>query len=343
MIKIEITLQNGETLATALEAFGIQQIHVQRPGPVSGNLLRKMTELAEGEIRPIREDRTRATESGSPTDEPMARGSDWHGGAPRTDTAPLGPMDGDRKRGDPGPGHRRRTNKQIADDQAYFAQSAAESNGTRAYTPETNGEDKPQVEIASEDERPVDPEVAAQDAADEAAETEARKAEKPTIEDLRVAVGRYAEKFGAKAGIDNIRAIIGKPLIEVGEDEMAAAIARVEAAMNAVTDPLAAIQKHEAAAASDAGDDPLAAPIVATKADLVEALMVYGRRYDGTDDSNKMLITRQDIPPMLEKLFGLGKTSVVTIPQTPEAFGRARAAVLAATRDNPFKREVKGA
>ena len=125
-------------------------------------------------------------------------------------------MDGDRERGKAGPGHRRRTDKQIAEDTAYFASLPASA-------PLAPGADAPLISTGEE-------RISPEDAADEAAETAARATDKPTLETLRAAVGRYTETFGAKASIENIRAIIGKPMIEVAEEELPAAIARVEAA-----------------------------------------------------------------------------------------------------------------
>ena len=127
-------------------------------------------------------------------------------------------MDGDRERGKAGPGHRRRTDKQIGRGHAYFASLPASA-------PLAPGADAPLISTGEE-------RISPEDAADEAAETAARRSgDKPTLETLRAAVGRYTETFGAKASIENIRVIIGKPMIEVAEDDLPAAIARVEAAI----------------------------------------------------------------------------------------------------------------
>jgi hypothetical protein len=228
-----------------------------------------------------------------------------------------------RVRGQPSPGKKRRTPQEVADDTAWEANRANRANDPRR---EPAG--------ISTGEARVDPADAAQDEADEAAETAAR----PSMEDwakltlpqkqehLRGAAGRYTAKFGYKAWIDNVRDIIGCALIEVPEDGIEAAIGRVEAAINGSTVLGVA--------------SPGAAP-AATKADVVAALTVYGKKYDGVEDPAKMLVTREDMPRVLEELFGAGIKTVPSIPQTPEAYGRAVAAIAAATRDNPFKRETR--
>ena len=146
----------------------------------------------------------------------------------------LGPMDGDRKRGEAGPGHRRRTNAQIAEDNLYLEQKARAEAALRQMDkgvhPEPGSEeweDKKQREhdaaISSGEER-VNPE----DAADEAAETAARASDAPTLEDLRAAVAEYIGVHGVKASVDNMRAIVGCPIDKVPPGEIANAIAKVK-------------------------------------------------------------------------------------------------------------------
>jgi len=248
-------------------------------------------------------------------------------------------MDGDRERGKAGPGHRRRTNAQIEADDAYFAAhppAAPLAPGSTEPLPpgvdDAAGFYERQREAAngrsliSTGEERINPE----DAADEAAETAARVGDKPTIEDLRAAVGRYTEKFGAKASIENIRTILGKPIIEVPEEEIGAAIARVEAATAG----------HVAPEQTKPADLPTE-PVHATKVDVIEALTAYGKKYDGSADPSQMPITKEDGVKILTAAFGAGVVSVSKIPQTPEGFGKALSAINAAVRDNPFKRAVR--
>jgi hypothetical protein len=244
----------------------------------------------------------------------------------RAAAAPAKPtaMDGARERGRAGPGHRRRTNAQIEADDAYFA--AAPVQPPAPGSAELLEQLWSDGEISTGEER-INPE----DAADEAAETAARAGDKPTIEDLRAAVGRYTEKFGAKASIDNIRTIVGMPIIEVPEKEIGAAIARVEAA----------IDGHAAPEQAKPADLPTE-PVHATKVDVVEAIMAYGKKYDGvSDDPKKMPCTTEDMPKIFVATFGAGVVGLKTAPQTPEGFGKAMTAVYEAVRDNPFKRAVR--
>lgn len=236
-------------------------------------------------------------------------------------------MDGDRERGKAGPGHRRRTNEQIKADDAYFAAHPQPA-------PLAPGSDEPMISTGEE-------RISPEDAADEAAETAARAGEKLTIEDLRAAVGRYTEAFGAKASIDNIRTIIGKPMIEVAPEDIAAAIARVEAATRGQTVDMTVLTETAPIPESALADKPTE-PVHATKADVVEAIMAYGKKYDGvSDDPKKMPCTTEDMPKIFVAAFGAGVVGLKTAPQTPEGYGKAMTAVYAAVRDNPFKRTAK--
>lgn len=87
-----------------------------------------------------------------------------------------------RERGKPAPGRARRTKEEIAEDEAADAADAASATGQS---------------ISTGGER-VNPEEAAQDAADEAAEDAANAdPEKPlTLDDVKNAVGLYIERFG---------------------------------------------------------------------------------------------------------------------------------------------------
>jgi hypothetical protein len=248
-------------------------------------------------------------------------------------------MDGDRERGKAGPGHRRRTDKQIAEDTAYFASEFKNqpSEGGSAEAPLAPGSEQPLISTGEE-------RISPEDAADEAAETAAHATDKPTLETLRAAVGRYTETFGAKASVANIRAIIGKPMIEVAEEELPAAIARVEAATRGETIAVTTLTETAPIPESVFGDalaDKPTEPVHATKADVIEAFAAYGKKYDGVSDPKLMTITREDLPKVLEGVFGAGATTVAKIPQTPEGFGKAMTAVYVAVRDNPFGRTPK--
>lgn len=252
----------------------------------------------------------------------------------------LGPMDGDRKRGEAGPGRRRRTNAQLEEDKRFFDQQG------RA---EAFAAVKPGTASISSGEPRVDPADAAQDAADEAAETATRPSGPPTLEDLRAAVTRYSDKFGPVNTVANIRGIIGCPVNEVPADQIGNAIAKVQKAIEGfgVITPNSPVDDKpvEPEPGSLFGDDTPSAPATvttATKADIVEALKAYGRKYDGTDTRDKMPLTMEDCGRIFKAEFGEGCEGIRDLDQTPETFAKAVNAVVAATYANPFKREVRG-
>ena len=219
----------------------------------------------------------------------------------------LGPMDGDRKRGEAGPGHRRRTNAQIAEDNLYLEQKAraeaALKEMDKGVHPEPGSEeweDKKQREhdaaISSGEER-VNPE----DAADEAAETAARATDAPTLEDLRAAVAEYIGVHGVKASVDNMRAIVGCPIDKVPADEIANAIAKVKLATSGTTVVTPNSPADDTAVTPSAKAPEMEGLFsgeraTATKEDVVEIMKVYGRKFDGSDDPEKMVVTKEDLP-----------------------------------------------
>lgn len=119
------------------------------------------------------------------------------------DTAPVPTTVIPRERGKPAPGRSRRTQAEIAEDEA--ADKADEASGTQQSI--SSGEER----VGPED----DAETAAQDAADEAAEAAASKGDDPapTVDDLRNIMGAYAEKHGMaktqERGIEIFNATLG--------------------------------------------------------------------------------------------------------------------------------------
>ena len=120
-----------------------------------------------------------------------------------------------RERGQPSGGRSRRTKAEIAEDEA-------------ATQPTTSPVDV--LAISTGEER-IDPEVVAQDAADEAAEAAATKT-KLTRDDLRQAVGAYSKVHGIVAAQKNIPLILGCAIMEVPDTQeaLAEAIAKVVSA-----------------------------------------------------------------------------------------------------------------
>ena len=253
------------------------------------------------------------------------------------DLAPpaAAPTGATRIPGQPSPGRQRRTKAEIVEDYAYLQKH-----------PEAA---KPAAAISTGEER-IDPAAEAQDAADEAAETAARAADKPTADDLRAAYMRYADKVTLPVAIKNIRDIIGCPLNDVPPEAIAFAISRVEAAIAGFTvlgvqAPAKVIEGIGVLKGGEiVNDDPLGVdgPAVATKADLVEASKAYGRRYDGSDDPTKMPNTMADLKEVFIKTFGPSVTGYNVMEKTPENHGKILAAINEAIRSNPFKREVRG-
>lgn len=105
-----------------------------------------------------------------------------------------------RKRGEPSPGHKRRTKAEIAEDErAEEAEAKARMDPeTQAILAETQ---KGLASISTGSERVApddDPETEQADAADEADET-AKAGAELTHDDIRNALGKYVQKFGMDA------------------------------------------------------------------------------------------------------------------------------------------------
>ena len=263
-------------------------------------------------------------------------------------------MDGDRKRGEAGPGHRRRTNAQIAEDNRYFEQKeraeAALKEMDKGVHPEPGAITETRFvqppnggyTISSGDER-VNPE----DAADEAAETAARATDAPTLEDLRAAVAEYIGVHGVKASVDNMRAIVGCPIDKVPANEIANAIAKVKLATSGTTVVTPNSPADDTAVTPSAKAPEMEGLFsgeraTATKEDVVEIMKVYGRKFDGSDEPEKMVVTKEDLPKVFTQVFGAGVTGMGSMPQkTPEAFGQIWRAIRDAVEKNPFERAVK--
>ena len=207
-------------------------------------------------------------------------------------------------------------------------------------------EDKKQREhdaaISSGEER-VNPE----DAADEAAETAARATDAPTLEDLRAAVAEYIGVHGVKASVDNMRAIVGCPIDKVPPGEIANAIAKVKLATSGTTVVTPNSPADDTAVTPSAKAPEMEGLFsgeraTATKEDVVEIMKVYGRKFDGSDEPEKMVVTKEDLPKVFTQVFGAGVTGMGSMPQkTPEAFGQIWRAIRDAVEKNPFERAVK--
>lgn len=245
-----------------------------------------------------------------------------------------------RPPGQPSPGHKRRTKAEIAEDEAYFAaQKPSDETTATAATgdePESIFSTQPIQGVETVD--PTDAEAAAQDAADEAAETAAAKPDgKLTMDDLRKACGVYQKAHGIAATVKNIPLIVGKPLHEVGDDELADAIRKVEiaAGVPSVTASPVVVAAIEAAQPSPTSGAP--ATIEGVKA----AFGRYALRYDGqcADLSQAGAPCTQEDGKKIVKA-AVGVENIAVMPKDPETCAKLIAAIDDAVANNPFGRKV---
>lgn len=211
-----------------------------------------------------------------------------------------------RERGKPAPGRARRTKAEIAEDEAADAADAA------------RGEDKPQISTGEARVGPQDdPETAAQDAADEAAETAGKAL--PPIERLRAAVGAYRKKHGVPASVALFQAggLVGKGMAELTDDE--------------IEDAIVAIEGSDGAEVADAAIVP-----AATRDDLMAAMLRYAAKFDKTQKPAEMVHTQGDIASIFTALFGPDVTKLSQVPA--DGYGKAVQAVDEAIRTNRFGR-----
>lgn len=241
--------------------------------------------------------------------------TDPDGNASVNEAPPEAPK---RERGKPSPGRARRTKEEIAEDEAADAADAAKQ--TAAEEANLTDDVKPSISTGGERISPEDE----QDAADEAAETE--KTGLASIDVLRRLVGDYQKKHGMPAAVKLCQegGLIGKPIHELDD-------AGIEAAIAAMQGGEAPAKTEEPAPA----EEP-AALEPKTKADLIEAMMRYADKYDGTRDQAKMTHTLADMPKVFMATFG---DSVQKLSQVPEdKYAEAVAAVEAAIKADPYGR-----
>ena len=68
----------------------------------------------------------------------------------------------------------------------------------------------------------------------------------------------------------------------------------------------------------------------------------YALKYDGQNtDTNKMPVTMEDGPKVLQIVFGEGITSAGKIPESAENYAKAVSGINEMLTKNPFKREAK--
>ena len=224
-----------------------------------------------------------------------------------------------RERGKPSPGRARRTKEEIAEDEAADAADAAKHQAAE----EANLTDDVKPAISTGGER-ISPEDE-QDAADEAAETE--KTGLASIDVLRRLVGDYQKKHGMPAAVKLCQegGLIGKPIHELDD-------AGIEAAIKAMRygETQHTLSEEPAPVEEPAALEPK------TKADLIEAMMRYADKYDGTRDHAKMTHTLADMPKVFVETFGEGVDKLSKVPE--DKYAEAVAAVEAAIEADPYGR-----
>lgn len=217
-----------------------------------------------------------------------------------------------RVRGQPSPGAKRRTKAEIAEDDA-----AAVANVKSIKEDVLAGAAEQQTAYDS-------PEAQAQDAADEAAEAEAHKTGL-THDDLRQAVGRYQKKFGMAAAVAGVRELLGCAMVEVPEADLAAAIAKVDAAV--------------AGEAHSVDQEKVAEIPAATKEDVQAAMIRYAKRFDGQTADLSITAApfmHTDCPAIFKLLFGAGVEKLSQVPV--DGYAKTISAIDEAITKNPFKR-----
>ena len=237
-----------------------------------------------------------------------------------------------REPGKPKLGCKRRTNAEIAEDEAYFA-ALAQREGEKA---DSGSSDNIETAVSQEayqtDEmRALAEQAKAQDRADEARETAATKTGL-THDDVRHAAGAYAKAHGMPAAIKNVPVILGCAIIDVPDTQeaLADAVRKLTIATEAPTvtsAPVVAAHIEENK------------PVTATKKDVVEALLAYALKYDGQNTDMKTASnTQADGKAIVKQVTGADHLGVVK--DDPETWGRLLVAVNDALANNPFGRAV---
>ena len=267
-----------------------------------------------------------------------------------------------REPGKPAPGHRRRTNAEIAEDEAYLAAQSQTTVAGSVFIHTPAGQDA-RLAAAQAKTDPVsdashaaegssifgdaggssdsyetavgaNPADAAQDAADEAAEAAANKTDALTLDDLRNAAGAYQKAHGPLAAIKNIPIILGKPLTEHAPHEIEEAIRKIRIATEApVVTNAPVVQQHIEE------NKPVVPP---TLDDVKAALGRYAAKYDGRTDLGKETtpITNEDGSRIVKQ--AVGADNLRDMPKDEKTLALLIAAIDAAVAGNPFKREIRG-
>ena len=322
-INIQLDTANGDTLETALGLLGFG-------------------EAVERDERPF-EISAAKSNGAAPEVKPSSI-------ATAGEIVALGPHDADgRKRGEPSKGRQRRTREQVEEDARYAEQQERAKSAIAAMD---KGVEQPSIvmhtgpEISTGQPR-VDPAEAAQDAADEAADSARHKSTEPTLDDLRAAIGDYTRKFGMAQAARRTPELLGQPLFEVPTRDIPAMVLKIRTAIeHDKPDPVGGaggVMGSGSAvvnARTSILDETPTAPI-ATQEQYNAEVLRYMRTFDATDDQEKAVLTRTDLPIILERTFGSGKNSFRVIDKTPQNRALALAAIRAEIERNTFGRTPK--
>lgn len=362
IINITIDTDRGGTLAEALAALGLP--HVVSNLPDNRDLASKEFPYANGEEKvtiPVV-----GTERVLPL-QPIDPTGKWP--APT-----LTAMDGDRKRGEPGAGHRRRTNKEIAEDQLYFdslkvpghvAVAAMEEGVERTvkpmrffYHPESDSLEKAEEHPGSDglleeiDQAKYEEIEARQKKQKAAISSGGERVDPADAQDAADEAAESAANRGAEPMLDDLRRAIGLYQKKFGM-EQAARRTKEMLGMPLFEVPskdiglmvhrvMAAYEKDGAKFTPVETKTEPTPPVTATKDEVNAVFTAYAEKYDGKGlEADKWLNTQADIPRVFERLFGKGKASFKTVEKTPENLGRILEAVRAELEKNTFGRTPK--
>ena len=339
-------LQGRHKEPSAGDGLDAERVKQAEPGPDTRGVMNVGLEHAEAEAN--------AVSTGAA--QVMMRAADTAAQVIVRATAPLPGPDPDythpsgRKFGQPGPGGKRRTKAEMAEDTAYLASLNDISDMKFPVADYEREKEKmlaagrKEKEYLNADERDLidsaeDAENAEQDAADEAAEAGAEQTGVLDLEDLRREIGLYAKKHGMAKASANIPAIIEGPMLEVTDFERAVARVRLATATGdglLHEEPKVTVTIHRADS-YEVQENPHA-----TKDDLMEAVMAYAAKFEGKGVKPASGgPTAVDLADVMRKTFPGTSGALSEIPATPEGYGKALGAVNAAITGNPYERAVK--
>ena len=220
-----------------------------------------------------------------------------------------------RKIGEPSPGRKRRTKQEMAEDDAWSAEQAAQDGRLEEFQAISAGEAR--VDPAQAAEQAA---IDAQDAADEAAESTRLEGEL-THDDLRHAIGDLTGVIGVAKAAKLTKEILG------------CGVEKVPATQEALAQAVAAIR-----AAIELGGiaPPAAPPVAATREEVVKAITAYALRFDGTADFSRATLTADDIGSVVQRVAGVRALSKVE--DTPQNNAKLLHAIKETLRLNPFQR-----